>query len=49
MRKRPQSSILKKRIIIIAVLAVVYFLLQWLEAYPLIIERYYSTGIYPVI
>ena len=49
MRKRPQSSIFKKRIIIIAVLAVVYFLLQWLEAYPLIIERYYSTGIYPVI
>ena len=49
MRKRPQSSILKKRIIVIAVLAVVYFMLQWLEYYPLVIERYYSTGIYPII
>lgn len=49
MRKKPQSSILKKRIIVIAVLAVIYFLLQWLEGYPLIIEKYYSTGIYPVI
>ena len=49
MRKKPQSSIVKKRIIVIAALAVVYFLLQWLEGYPLIIERYYSTGLYPVI
>jgi len=23
--------------------------LQWLEGYPLIIERYYSTGLYPII
>jgi len=49
MRKRPQSSIVKKRIIVIAILAVVYLLLQWLEGYPLIIERYYSTGLYPII
>jgi hypothetical protein len=49
MRKRAQSSILKKRIIVITILAVIYLLLQWLEDYPLIIERYYSTGIYPVI
>jgi len=49
MRKRPQSSIVKKRIIVIAILAVVYFLMQWLEAYPNTIERYYSKGFYPVI
>jgi hypothetical protein len=49
MRKRQKFSIVKKRIIAIVILAVVYFLLQLLEAHPATIERYYSTGIYPII
>jgi len=49
MRKGQKKSIVKKRIITIVILAVVYFLLQLLEGYPTIIERYYSTRVYPGI
>ncbi len=49
MRQKQKSSIVKKRIVTIVILAVIYFLLQLLEAHPDAIERYYSTGIYPII
>ena len=49
MRQRQKISVVKKRVITIIILAIVYFLLQLLEDHPEAIERYYSTGIYPII
>lgn len=46
MRKQPGKNVVKKRIIIIAILAVAYFLLQLLENHPMVIERYYSESTY---
>src|SRR5271168_964036 len=40
---------LKVRAITIAALAVAIFLLELLEDYPKLVERYYSEGFYPFI
>ena len=47
MRRNPGKNILKKRIITIAILAVIIFLLILLSYHPKLVERYYSEGLYP--
>jgi len=48
-KKRGSKNPLKTRIIVIVILAIALFLLGLLEDHPLVIERYYSEGVYLLI